>query len=79
MNNYIFVYGVEMYKFKAKDSGISAASVNNRRVTELCRHYLWFFNCDSIDADNFLSICRYLMEKHNIKCLNLWKKYLLDY
>ena len=81
-NSCLFVNGVEIYKFKEKDSEINAAllclrnvskiySTNNMKRTELCEYVYGFsVNYDSIDVDYILDIHKYLMKKHNIKnCL----------
>ena len=68
-NSYLFVNGTEIYKFKAKDSEISATllclgniskdfSVDNMKKTGL-NGYVYDFN---VDYDAI-----YLMEKNNIK------------
>ena len=72
-NNYLFVNGIEIYKFKAKDSEIVATplclgniskgfSVVNMKKTGLNR-YVYDFSVD-YDA-NILGIHKYLMEKNN--------------
>ena len=79
MNSYIFINGIEIYKFKAKHSEINTAplcldnvlkdfSVDNMKKTGLYRYACNFsVNYDSIDVDDILYIHKYLMKKHNIK------------
>ena len=84
VNSYMFVYGVEIYKFKAKDSEKNVAplglvnvskdfSVDNMKKTGLCGYvYDFLFDYDSIDIDYYIfttDIHKYLMKKH-IKCLD---------
>ena len=77
MNSYLFVSGVEIYKFKAKDSEINAIPlclgniwkyflVKNMKKTGL-NGYVYDFSVD-YDAnavDNILDIHKYLMKKHD--------------
>ena len=84
-NSCLFVNGVEIYKFKEKDSEINAAllclrnvskiySTNSMKRTELYEYVYGFsVNYDSIDVDYILDIHKYLMKKHSIKSC------LLDY
>ena len=79
VNSYLFVSGVEIYKFKAKDSEINAIPlclgniskdflVKNMKKTGL-NGYVQDFSVD-YDAnavDNILDIHKYLMKKHDIK------------
>ena len=79
VNSYIFINGIEIYKFKAKNSEINTASlclgnvlkdfsVDNMKKTGLYRYACNFsVNYDSIDVDDILDIHKYLMKKHNIK------------
>ena len=77
-NSYLFVNGKQIYKFKAKDSGIVATplclgniskdwSVNNKKKTGF-NGYVYDFSVDYevIAVDNIESINKYLMKKHNI-------------
>ena len=78
-NNYLFVNGVEINKFKAKDSEIVAAtlclgniskdfSLDNMKKTGLNGYFQDFsFDYGTIDVDNILDIYKYLMKKNNIK------------
>ena len=68
MNSYIFVNGVETYKFRAKDSEMNAAplclgtgsekySVDNTKKTQLCRYFYEFsIDYDNIDVADILDI-----------------------
>ena len=79
VNIYLFVNGVEIYKFKAKDSKNNAAplclgnvskdfSVDNMKKIEI----IWYFYDFSVDydataVDNMLDIHKYLMKNSGIK------------
>ena len=89
-NSYIFVNGVDIYKFKAKDSEINTDplclgnvskdfSVDNMKKTELYGH-LYDFSADYVVAvDDISDILKCLMKKHNInKMFGFIKKHLLD-
>ena len=78
-NSYLFVSGTKIYKFKAKDSEITATplglgnisnhfSVDNMKKTGL-NGYVYDFSVgyDAIAVDDILGIHKYLMEKNNIK------------
>ena len=77
-NSYLFVNGTEIYKFKAKDSEIVAASLCLGNISkDWPRHnmkktgfngYVYDFNVDydAIAADDILDIHKYLMKKNNI-------------
>ena len=78
-NSYLFVNGKEIYKFKAKYSGIIATplcleniskdfSVDNMKKTGL-NGYVYDFSVDydAIAVDDILDIHKYLMENNNIK------------
>ena len=79
VNSYVFINGIKIYKFKAKNSEINTAplclgnvlkdfSVDNMKKTGLYRYACNFsVNYDSIDVDDILDIHKYLMKKHNIK------------
>ena len=79
VNSYVFVNGIEIYKFKAKYSEINTALlclgnvlkyflVDNMKKTGLYRYaYNFSVNYDSIDVDDILDIHKYLMKKHNMK------------
>ena len=82
MNSYLFLNGVEIYKFKAKDSEINAASlflgnvlkdffVNNTKKTGL-HGYVYNFSVDydNIDVANILDIHKYLIK--NTIYNNVW-------
>ena len=75
-NNYLFVNGTEIHKFKAKDSEIVASllclgniskdiSVDNMEKTEL-NGYTYDFSVyyDAITVDDILDIHKYLMENN---------------
>ena len=73
-SSYLFVNGVEIHKFKAKDSEINAAPVCLGNVSEdfsadIMKKtglygYVYDFSVDydSIDVDNILDIHKYLMK-----------------
>ena len=76
-NNYLFVNGREMYKFKAKNSEIVATqlcqgniskdwTVENMKKTEL-NGYIYDFSADydAIAVYDILIIHKYLMKKNN--------------
>ena len=78
-NNYIFVNGTEIYKFKAKDSETAANSLclgniskdfplDNMKKSEL-NEYVYDFSVDydAIAVDDILDVYKYLMGKNNIK------------
>ena len=81
MNSYMFVNGVEIYKFKAKDCGRNVAPSCLSNVSK--EFFSWWHQKSSIDAndvDDSLDIHKHLMKKHNIKqCLDSLKKCLLHY
>ena len=77
-NSYLFVYGKEIHKFKAKDSEIVSTllclgnisknwSVNNMKKTGL-NGYVYDFSVDydAIAVDDTLEIHIYLMKKYGI-------------
>ena len=77
-NRYLFVNGIEIHKFKAKDSEIVANllclgnvskdfSANNMQKTGL-NGYVYDFSVDynAIAGDEILDIHNYLMKKNNI-------------
>ena len=77
--SYLFVNGVEIYRFKAKDSEINVdrlclgnvsnnLSNDNIRKIELYR-YVYDFSVGyySIDVDDILDIHKYLMNRGNVK------------
>ena len=78
MNSYIFTNGVEIYKFKAKDSERNAgpsclhnvpkaSSVDKMKMTELYGDvYDFSVNYDSIHVDAILDIYKQI-KKHDIK------------
>ena len=76
--NYLFVNGVEIYRFKAKDSEINVdrlclgnvsnnLSNDNIRKTELYRYIDFSVGYYSIDVDDILDIHKYLMNRGNVK------------
>ena len=78
-SSYLFVNGTEIYKFKPKDSEITATplcpgniskdfSADNMKKTGL-NGYVYDFSVDydAIAVDDILDIHKYLMEKNNIK------------
>ena len=79
MNSCIFVNGVEICKFKSKNSEINAAplifgnvskdfSANNMKRIGLCGYVFRFsVGFDSIDVTDILDIQKYLMIKNNVK------------
>ena len=65
MNSYIFVYGVEIDKFEAKNYEINAATLCLSSVPK-------DFSVDDMKSnwirfDNIWDIHEYLMKKHNLK------------
>ena len=87
MSGYIFVNGVDIYKFKAKDYEINAASICLGNVSKYFSidnlkkpglyGYVYNFSVDYdiVDVNYLLDIYKYFTEQ----CLNLLKKCLLDY
>ena len=76
-NNYLFVNGTEITKFKAKDSEIAAyplclgniskdCSVDNMKKTGKGYVYDFSVDYDAIAVSNILDIHKYLMKKKNI-------------
>ena len=78
-NSYLFVNGVEMIKFKAKNSEIVATSLclgniskvlsisNMKKKTGLYGTvYDFIVDYDAISVENMLKIHKYLIKKHNI-------------
>ena len=78
MTSYIFVNGVEIYKFKAKDSKINPAPLClgnnsedflavNKKKTGLCGYvYDFSVDYDNIDITDILDIHKPLMKKHDV-------------
>ena len=77
-NSYLIVNGVEIIKFKAKDSNIITNplclgniskdwSVDNTKDTGL-NEYVYYFSVDydASDVDDIKDIHKYLMKKNNI-------------
>ena len=77
-NSYLFIKGIEIYKFKAKDSEIVATSlilgniakdwsVDNMQKTGFTG-YVYNFSVDytAITVNDILDILKYLMKKNNI-------------
>ena len=81
-NSYLFVNGIEIYKFKAKDSETVASTLSlgnlsknwavdkmkRTRLNRLAYHFCADYN--SIAVDNILHIHKYLMKKNVI-----WKMF----
>ena len=77
-NNYLFVNGTEIYKFKAKDSEIIVGpiclgniskdwSVDNMKKTEFTGYvYDFSVDYDPITNNDIKDIHKYLMEKNNV-------------
>ena len=77
-NSYLFINGIEIYKFKAKDSEIVATplilgniskdwSVDNMQKTVFTGYvYNFSVDYDAITVDDILDIHKYLMKKDNI-------------
>ena len=77
-NSYLFVNGIEIYKFKAKDSEIVASplflgniskdwSTDNMKRTGFNRYiYDFSVDYDSTDIDDIKDIHKYLMKKNRI-------------
>ena len=78
VNSYLFVNGIEIIKFKTKDSETVASSlflgniskdwsVENMKKTGLNRYFYDFsVDYDVTDVDDNKDIHRYLMNKNNI-------------
>ena len=72
---YLFIYGIEIDKFKAKGSKINSAllylgsehfSTNNMKKTGLYGYvYDFSIDFDSIEVDDILDIHKYLIKKLN--------------
>ena len=77
-NSYLFVNGIEIYKFKAKDSGIVANllcleniskdwSVDKIKRTRFSGYvYDFSVDYDATDFDDIRDIHKYLMKENNI-------------
>ena len=77
-NSYLFVNGIKIHKFKAKDSEIAATplclgniskdwSVDNMKKTGFNRYvYDFRVDYDSTDVDDIKFIHKYLMKKNDI-------------
>ena len=77
-NSYLFVHGIEIYKFKAKDSEIVVIplclgnilkdwSTDNLKRTGFNGHaYDFSVDYDATDVDDIKDIHKYLMKKNNI-------------
>ena len=77
-NSHLFVNDIEIYKFKAKDSGVVATplclgniskdySVDNMKKTKFIGHvYDFRVDYDAIAVDDINDIHKYLMKKNNI-------------
>ena len=83
-NSYLFVYGTETYKFKAKDSEIEASlfylgniskdwSTDNVKKTGLTS-YVYYFGVgyNAITVDDIKDIHIYLMEKKLNDTINIY-------
>ena len=74
VNSYLFVNGVEIYKFKAKNSEINAALFCLRNVSEdflvvsMKKDWIYGFRADydAIVVDDILDIHKYLLKKSGI-------------
>ena len=91
-NSYLFVNGTEIYKFKAKDSEIVAASLclgniskdwsvdNMKKIGFNGYVYDLSVDYDAIAVDDILDIHKYLMKKNSMiqKCLDLLKNRFLQ-
>ena len=78
VNSYLLVNGIEIYKFKAKDSENVASllcleniskdwTVDNMKRTGLNRYFYDFSaDYDAIAVDDILDIHKYLMKKNNL-------------
>ena len=67
MHSYMFVNGVEVYNFKAKDSEINAASLCLGNVSKILNYTDMSMIFQSIMIVLMLDIYKYLMKKHNLK------------
>ena len=78
-NSYLFVNGIEIYKFKAKDSEIAACPlclgniskdwlIDNLKKKTVFNGYVYDFSVDydAPDVDYVKDIHKYLMEKNDI-------------
>ena len=78
VNSYLFVNGIEIYKFKAKDSEIVATplclgniskdwSIDNMKKTGF-NGYVYYFSADydATNVDDIKNIHKYLMKKNNM-------------
>ena len=77
-NSYIFVNGTEIYKFKAKDSEIVAASLCLGKISKDWsvydmkktgfNGYVYDFSVDydAIAIDNIFNVHKYLMKKNSV-------------
>ena len=77
-NSYLFVNSIEIFKFKAKDSEIAAASIFLVNISKDCsidnmtkirsNGYIYDFSVDSdaVAVDDILDIYKYLMKKNYI-------------
>ena len=77
-NSYLFVNGVQIYKFKTKDSEMKATSLclgnvskdfltDNMKKDCIIRYvYVFPVDFNSTDVDNILNIHKYLMKKYDI-------------
>ena len=53
-------------------------TVHNIRKTGLSRYvYDFSVDCNTINFSDIVDIHKYVMKKHNMKCLNYWSKCLL--
>ena len=77
-SSYLFVNGIEMYKFKAKDSAIVASPLCWGNISKDClannmkknglTGYVYDFSADysTVTVDDIKDIHKYLMKKNNI-------------
>ena len=78
-NSYLFVNGIEIIKFKAKDSEIIAYPLSLGKISNDfsidkmnkigLNEYVYDFSVDynAITVDNILDVHKYLMKKYDIK------------
>ena len=79
MNSYIFVNGVKVYKFKAKDSQMNVVVLSLGNISKdfladnmskaglFGYYYDFLVDCYCINAADILDIFKYLIIKNNMK------------
>ena len=88
--SYLYANKTEISKFEAKDNinwynscigGISQdfTKIEQSEITSNGTVYDFSFDHSSIEKEDIFNMHRYLMIQNNIKCLDLFKKCLLDY